>query len=109
MAFCFKVTFETGLPLHRGPHPVYNALVIQRIGSIEKRWNLVRRTDLEAASHEALGRIRLLQRALRIRLLNEHKGFVLNRNDPVGTGFNFDNLDAMAEELWSSSSKIAGP
>lgn len=98
-----QATYLTGLPLHRGPHPVYNQLVIERVGTIEGRWDKVRRTNLHAANDEALGRIRLLQRALRIRLLTEKKGFVLNRKDPVGTGFNFDKLDAMAEELWSST------
>lgn len=94
---------QTGLPLHRGPHPVYNELVIERIGSIETRWELVKRKDPETARVEALDRMRLLQRALRIRLINEDKGFVLNRKDPLGTGFNFDTLDAMAEEIWSST------
>lgn len=98
-----QASVRTGLPLHRGPHPVYNELVMERIGAIETRWELVRRKDPEAARSEALDRMRLLQRALRIRLINEDKGFVLNRKDPLGTGFNFDTLDAMAEEIWSST------
>jgi hypothetical protein len=98
-----QASLETGLPLHRGPHPIYTELVIERVGSIESRWELVQRKDAETARNEALDRMRLLQRALRIRLLNESKGFVLNRNDPLGTGFNFDTLDAMAEEFWAST------
>lgn len=98
-----QASVQTGLPLHRGPHPVYNELVIERVGSIESRWELVQKKDPETARTEALDRMRLLQRALRIRLINEDKGFVLNRKDPLGTGFNFDTLDAMAEEIWSST------
>lgn len=98
-----QASIQTGLPLHRGPHPIYNELVIERVGSIESRWESVQRKDPETARNEALDRMRLLQRALRIRLLSENKGFVLNRNDPLGTGFNFDTLDAMAEQFWSST------
>ncbi len=98
-----QASMRTGLPLHRGPHPIYNELVIERVGSIESHWESVTRKDPESACNEALDRMRLLQRALRIRLLNERKGFVLNRNDPLGTGFNFDTLDAMAEQFWSST------
>ncbi|WP_298303142.1 AHH domain-containing protein [uncultured Erythrobacter sp.] len=98
-----QASMRTGLPLHRGPHPIYNELVIERVGSIESHWESVTRKDPESACNEALDRMRLLQRALRICLLNERKGFVLNRNDPLGTGFNFDTLDAMAEQFWSST------
>lgn len=98
-----EATIDTGLPLHRGPHPIYNELVIERMGSIESRWDLVQRKDPETARLEALERMRLLQRALRIRLINERKGFVLNRKDPLGTGFNFNTLDAMAETIWAST------
>lgn len=98
-----QASVQTGLPLHRGPHPVYNELVIERVASIESRWELVQKKDPETARREALDRMRLLQRALRIRLINEDKGFVLNRKDPLGTGFNFDTLDAMAEQIWSST------
>ncbi|KEO91291.1 hypothetical protein EH31_01115 [Erythrobacter longus] len=98
-----QASVQTGLPLHRGPHPVYNELVIERVASIESRWELVQKKDPETARREALDRMRLLQRALRIRLINADKGFVLNRKDPLGTGFNFDTLDAMAEQIWSST------
>ena len=98
-----QASLDTGLPLHRGPHPVYNELVIERVGAIESRWELVQRKDPETARQEALERMRLLQRALRLRLITEKKGFVLNRNDPLGTGFDFATLDAMAETIWSST------
>ncbi|UAB79749.1 AHH domain-containing protein [Erythrobacter sp. SCSIO 43205] len=98
-----KATLETGLPLHRGPHPIYNELVIERVGTIESRWAQVKRKNPEIAREEALERMRLLQRALRLRLITEEKTFVLNRNDPLGTGFDFATLDAMAETIWKST------
>lgn len=48
-------------------------------------------------------RLRLLQTALRRRLLDERKRLILNRKDPLGTGFDFAELDAMAEALWAST------
>lgn len=100
-----QASLHTGLPLHRGPHPIYNELVIERVGRIESRWERVQHKDPETARAEALERMRLLQRALRLRLITGQKGFVLNRNDPLGTGFDFATLDAMAESIWSSTER----
>lgn len=47
-------------------------------------------------------RLHLLQGALRRQLLTERRRVVLNRKDPVGTGFDFSELDAMAEALWGA-------
>jgi hypothetical protein len=47
-------------------------------------------------------RLHLLQSALRRQLLAERRRVVLNRRDPLGTGFDFTDLDAMAEALWSA-------
>jgi hypothetical protein len=33
-------------------------------------------------------------------LLAQRRRVVLNRRDPLGTGFDFSELDAMAEALW---------
>ncbi|WFL76930.1 AHH domain-containing protein [Altererythrobacter arenosus] len=93
-----------GLPLHRGPHRDYNALVIERVGSIEAGWASHRSDDPEAALVEALFRLRLLQSALRRRLLAERDRMVLNRMDPLGQGFDFTELDAMADTLWVATS-----
>ena len=76
---------RSGMPLHRGPHPRYNEVVIARVGLIE-----------------ALMRLHLLQAALRRQLLAERRRVVLNRRDPLGTGFDFAELDAMAESLWAA-------
>ena len=96
-------TRRTGMPLHRGPHRRYNELVMERVGQIEARWVEARRTDPEAARTEALMRLRLLQIAMRRRLLDERRRMILNRKDPLGTGFDFAELDAMAEVLWAST------
>ncbi len=92
-----------GLPLHRGPHRDYNALVIERVGQIEAGWSLRRRRTPEEALSEALERLQWLQRALRRRLLAQHRRLRLNRHDPLGRGFDFTELDAMADQLWPAT------
>lgn len=92
-----------GLPLHRGPHRDYNELVIERVGQIEANWSVVRLKAPEVALSEALERLRLLQRALRRRLLDQQRRMRLNRRDPLGTGFDFSELDAMAGALWPAT------
>ena len=52
------------------------------------------------ALDEALMRLALPQRALRRRLLAERRRLRLNRADPLGSGRDFAELDAMAELLW---------
>ena len=96
-------TVRTGMPRHRGPHRVYNELVIERVGRIEARWSSAKDKDADAAMVEALERLVLLQSALRVRLLSERRRLILNRKDPLGSGFDFTELDAMAETLWSET------
>ncbi|MEM7664638.1 MAG: AHH domain-containing protein [Pseudomonadota bacterium] len=96
-------TVRTGMPLHRGPHRHYNEMVIERVGKIEESWSRQRNSDAEYALMEALLRLELLQSALRRRLLSGRRRVILNRNDPLGTGFDFTELDAMAEELWKAT------
>ena len=98
-----NATTRMGMPLHRGPHRSYNELVIERVGRIEAQWVKASATDPEGARSEALMRLRLLQSALRRRLLSERRRLILNRKDPLGTGFDFTELDAMAEALWAST------
>ncbi len=97
-----QASLRTGMPLHRGPHRRYNEMVIARVGIIEANWSLTRRRDGEEALAEALLRLHLLQGALRRQLLAERRRVVLNRKDPIGTGFDFSELDAMAETLWAA-------
>lgn len=98
-----EATLRTGMPLHRGPHRHYNELVIERVGGIESNWSQQRFSEPERALIEALMRLRLLQSALRRRLLNQRRRLILNRKDPLGTGFDFGDLDAMAEALWKAT------
>lgn len=95
--------WQFGMPLHRGPHRDYNAMVIERVGCIEARWAAVAAREPGAALEEALMRLALLQGALRRHLLAERRRILPNRNDPLGTGFDFTELDAMAETLWSAT------
>ena len=89
------------LPLHRGPHRDYNSMVAERVGQIEVEWSRLRRAAPEVAPDQALMRFGLLQRALRRRLLEpERRRMRLNRRDPLGTGLDFAELDAMADALW---------
>lgn len=92
-----------GLPLHRGPHRAYNELVAERVGQVESGWSALRPRAPEMALCEALMRLRLLQRALRRRLLSPARRLVLNRHDPVGTGFDFSELDALANGIWGAT------
>ncbi|MBV7259860.1 AHH domain-containing protein [Erythrobacter crassostreae] len=96
-------TLRTGMPLHRGPHRSYNELVCERVGSIEAHWKSAIAANAEDAIDDVLMRLRLLQTALRRRLLQERRRFILNRKDPLGTGFDFAELDAMAESLWEAT------
>jgi hypothetical protein len=89
-----------GLPLHRGPHGDYNAMVIERVGQIEGGWAERRAARPDDALEEALMRLTLLQAALRRRLLSDQRRLRLNRVDPLGAGRDFSELDAMAELLW---------
>lgn len=89
-----------GLPLHRGPHGDYNRMVAERIGQIEDGWSAQRLRAPEVALGQALMRLTLLQGALRRRLLAETRRLRLNRLDPLGTGRDFSQIDALAEQLW---------
>lgn len=98
-----KATVRTGMPLHRGPHRRYNEVVMERVGRIEESWTKQRRARPDGALIEAGERLSLLQRALRRHLLNGARKPVLNRSDPLGSGFDFTELDAMAESLWAAT------
>lgn len=98
-----EAAVRTGMPMHRGPHRHYNELVIERVGCVEAHWSRDRLSDPEQALIDALLRLQLLQSALRRRLLSERRRMILNRKDPLGTGFDFTELDAMAEALWEAT------
>jgi hypothetical protein len=101
---CDAAAIRSGLPLHRGPHRDYNIMVMERLGRIEQAWSVRRLIAPEVAHGNALMRLRLLQRALRRRLLDPPgRPLSLNRNDPIGKSIDFTEIDAMAEALWGAT------
>lgn len=57
---------------------------------------------------DAVIRLELLQRALRRRLLDQRRRLVLSSKDPLGTGTDFTELDALVDELWPAT-EVSGP
>lgn len=103
-----KAAIRLALPLHRGPHRIYNAMVIERVGSIEACWSAYRLRSPQAANDVAVMRLRLVQRALRRRLLDPVRDrFALNARDPLCADLDFSELDAMADALWGGTD-VAG-
>lgn len=99
-----SAALRVGLPMHRGPHRDYNALVAERVGQIEVCWSREVAGDAMAAHTTAMMRFALLQQALRRRLLAVGQGALcLNRKDPFRSGQDFAELDAMAESLWANT------
>jgi len=101
-----RAALRIGLPLHRGPHRDYNAMVFERVGQIEGGWSQKRAQRPDDALEEALMRLAILQRALRRRLLDDRRRMLLNRGDPLGAGRDFTELDAMAELLWRGTEEV---
>lgn len=98
-----------GMPLHRGPHRLYNEMVAERVARIESSWSAAGPRFPERALTDALMRLGLLQRALRRRLLDPiRKPLRLNRFDPLGLDRDFSELDQMAESLWSDLASVEG-
>ncbi len=99
-----------GLPLHRGPHRDYNAMVIERVGQVEAHWSSVRLRSPQVALGDAVWGLRLLQQALRRRLLEAGcKRLALNRFDPLGRDTDFTQIDAMVDVLWPASDWAESP
>jgi len=104
-----SASVRLGLPLHRGPHRSYNELVMERIGQIERDWSSQRFRVPEVALGQASMRLALLQGALRRSLLDGRRRFQLNSKCPLGTGYDFRDLDAMAEKLWLGTQEGDSP
>jgi hypothetical protein len=83
-----------GLPLHRGPHPQYNALVAERVYQISRF----------SALDRALA-MRRLQRSLREALCQRPSTIILNRRSPMNRHIAFDTLDAGVDRIWRRSEK----
>lgn len=100
-----QAVLRSGLPLHRGPHRGYSALVYERVGQIEAGWAAQHPRNPDRALDDALARLHLLQRALRRRLLDQRRRLLLNLRDPLGSGADFAELDALAEDLWPATAE----
>ena len=99
-----SAALQSGLPLHRGPHRAYNAMVIERVGEIEADWSSLRLGTPRVAQRDAIARLQRLQQDLRRRLLDPgRKRLELNRHDPLSHLVDFTELDAMVDALWSAS------
>ncbi len=99
-----EAAMRIGLPLHRGPHRDYNAMVMERVGQVERHWSRERLRAPEIALDDVLMRLTLLQKALRRRLLEtQGRRLRLNSKDPIGHELDFTELDAMAELLWGAT------
>lgn len=93
-----------GLPLHRGPHRLYNHMVMDRVGLIERSWARERPRRGDAALGQVSFRLMLLQQALRRRLLQPGRSrVILNGRDPALSTDAFAELDAMADLLWNEA------
>lgn len=102
-----RTALAFGLPLHRGPHRSYNEMVFERVGGIEAGWAALRPRAPEVALQRALNDLEQLQHRLRIELLDQRKRLRLNRRDPLGSGLDFTELDAMADLLWPATAPQA--
>ena len=94
-----QIAFETGQPLHRGPHPRYNQLVIDRLLLVIQ---LASRIDNDI-EREAFFRLRigLLQSVLRRALVGRAlPAFRLNRKDPRLSSSAFAELDSCVDALY---------
>jgi len=101
---CDRTARIMALPLHRGPHNTYNAMVMERVGQIEETWSRSHGGNPDQAGIDALFRLKLLQEALRRRLLDPRgRPISLNSRDPAGRMPEFSAIDAMADLLWAES------
>jgi hypothetical protein len=97
-----KTAVETGHPLHRGPHPRYNELVIDRLILITRLSEQIKGKGQRA---EFFGfRVRLLQQTLKQALIGRGLGRLrLNKRDPGPSSKAFSNLDASVDRLYQAT------
>lgn len=89
-----------GLPLHRGPHHRYNALILMRAENIRSAYARSRRRFWDRL--DCLQRLRLLQNAVRRALLGSSAFPVsLHQRDPMRSSLNFGTIDEMIEKAWA--------
>lgn len=96
------VALRTGQPLHRGPHPKYNELVLERLYLIMGLSSKI--VDITKRRSFFRMRISLLQSALRHGLLQDgFKKLCLNNRDPIRSTRSFDDIDSRIDLLFTST------
>lgn len=96
---------RTGLPMHRGPHPRYNALVIERMMTITRKARLFKKPREQYLFLDY--RTKLLQKALRKALIGRKLGrLVLNKRDPFQSSANSDPVDAVIDRIWCATKNL---
>jgi hypothetical protein len=96
---CEKIALETGRPLHRGPHPRYNEIVITSLYAIDELGDRME-NDRERKTFYRM-RMMLLLSGLRQGLANRgFKNLLLNSRDPVHSHLDFGNIDSDIEKLF---------
>ncbi|MEH6758328.1 MAG: AHH domain-containing protein [Parasphingorhabdus sp.] len=94
-----QVAYKTGQPLHRGPHPRYNELVIERLLLIIKICNQIENIIQRKAFFHL--RIGLLQTVLRPALAGPALPVLrLNNRDPGLASSAFAELDSCVDALY---------
>ncbi len=94
-----KLALQTGRPLHRGPHPHYNELVIERLFLIKQLGARIENTSKRRVFFHL--RMRLLQAALRRALVGSALPvFRLNKKDPGLSSAAFADLDSCVDLLF---------
>lgn len=78
------------LPLHRGPHPVYNQIVCERIAAIDG-----------LGRHGQLFEMHRLQCMLKVALRRDAVPLRKAARKPMATNPGFDTMEAAAFRLWN--------
>lgn len=95
---CEKEAVKAGLPLHRGPHPLYNEFVIEHIVIIAKMAE--RCNEISLIRSQLINQIRSLQKTLATSLLNHPAGnLYLHKRDPVRSRMDFSFVDSHIDKL----------
>jgi len=94
-----QMALQTGRPLHRGPHPRYNQLVIERLLLIIRLSNQIDNQVQRKVFFRL--RIAILQSVLRKALVGSVLPvFRLNRKDPGLSSSDFAQLDSCVDALY---------
>lgn len=97
-----QIAFQTRQPLHRGPHPRYNELVIERLFLIIRLSNQI--DNIVERNVFFRLRIEILQSALRRALVGPALPVLcLNKKDPGLSSSAFAELDSCVDALYIST------